>query len=132
VGHARVYCRPEVAEAAAQWANAMVGRPYDWRLILQIRALQLLLGHARVDRLQLPARPENDSLLICSELTIAAYRHAAGPLAEVGPWAGPGAVMASPSVRTLRLDTVAGRSRYGRNGAAATAKRRLAARRLDD
>ena len=97
----RVKCPTKYAESAARWAESMVGRPYDWRLILQIRALQLILGPQVVDRLQLPARLLNgnaNDLLICSELAIAGYRQSGWPLADVGPFAGPGAVTASPDV----------------------------------
>ena len=96
----RVKCPTKYAESAARWAESMVGRPYDWRLILQIRALQLVLGHTLVDRLQLPARFDANAndLLICSELAIAGYRQSGWPLADVGPFAGPGAVTASPDV----------------------------------
>ena len=83
------------------WARMQVGRPYNRRKILQIRVLQIVLGARAVGSIMAPdLNPRQE--YICSGLVEAAYRQAEFPLSGVGDFAGPAAVMRSPSLRVWR------------------------------
>jgi len=88
--------------AVTAWARMQVGRPYNRRKILQIRALQIVLGAGAVGSVMAPdLNPRQE--FICSGLVGTAYRLAEFPLAGVGDFAGPAAIMRSPSVAVQPL-----------------------------
>lgn len=94
----RVDCPPVYRASVLRWANQQVGRGYNWRKILVIRLLQMILGAEVVGGLQAPGLRLDPDLLICSELIVRGWRQSGWPLPGCGPFAGPGAVMRSPGI----------------------------------
>ncbi len=76
------------AATAAGFAKQRIGSAYDKIKILNIRAMQLILGS---DVVEIINAPENDDVYICSELVIRAWRAAGIKLGEA--FSGPGEVM---------------------------------------
>jgi len=96
VGH--ITPEQDVQQAACSFALQQIGEPYERKLLLAIRGLQLLpcVGPSLVRFVNMEGRKIDNNLWICSELIIGAYRFVQCPLVidnkRVGAFAGPAAV----------------------------------------